>query len=152
MSRKVGKGWCIRKNATFISLSQWKITLNYFLKYSTGSLNISVKIFLQVTTQFTSTWIFPERDWERILKKSCSPVIISSCAIFVADKLTRSLKCSIIISSSLRTSQYSIFFITSRMLPWKIKVTKIKWLYINFIICGAINKGCNALVLSWKCS
>lgn len=66
-----------------------------------------------------STWICRETAWVRILKYSWVPVIISSCATFVADKLTRSLKYSKITSSSSTMSWYSIFFITSQILPWK---------------------------------
>ena len=66
-----------------------------------------------------STWICRETAWVRILKYSWVPVIISSCATFVADKLTRSLKCSKITSSSSTMSWYSIFFMTSQILPWK---------------------------------
>ena len=76
----------------------------------------------EITTKFIfmcSTWICRETAWVRILKYSWVPVIISSCATFVADKLTRSLKCSKITSSSSTMSWYSIFFITSQIWPWK---------------------------------
>ena len=76
----------------------------------------------EISTKFIfmySTWICRETAWVRILKYSWVPVIISSCVIFVADKLTKSLKCSKITSSSSTMSWYSIFFITSQILPWK---------------------------------
>ena len=108
-----------------ISVHLLHTVLSTFHEVLTRRICLTIKSFLiwgfevHNVSFISYTWIFSEWEWQRISKNACVPVMISSCAVFVTDKLTISFKCSVITSSSSRTSQYSRFFIISKMLSCK---------------------------------